>query len=74
MGVPGQVEHPSVITAIESIVASATTHRMVTAIYAPTPILARRWLSLGVGVVAVGYDTALILEAFKNIHAATLQT
>jgi HpcH/HpaI aldolase/citrate lyase family len=41
MAVPGQVEHPSVIAAIESIVASAATHGMVTAIYALRPWRAR---------------------------------
>src|SRR5262245_45733056 len=74
LDVPGQVEHPRVIAAIESIVACAASHRMVTAIYAPTPTLARRWLDLGVRVVALGYDTALILDAFKNIRTAALQS
>ena len=66
LGVPGQVEHPTVIAAIETIVAAAGERNLVTAIYAPTPALARRWLDLGVRVVALGYDTALVLDGFRT--------
>ena len=41
-------------------------------IAAPTAVLARRWIDLGVRVVAMGYDTATILEAFKTACLAVL--
>jgi len=70
IGVPGQVDHPSVLSAIESIVSSTSEKSLKTAIYAPTPVLAKRWLNLGVHIVAVGYDTAIVLEAFRSVHVA----
>jgi 2-keto-3-deoxy-L-rhamnonate aldolase RhmA len=61
-----------VIAAIESIVVSAGQRKLATAIYAPTAVLARRWIDLGVRVVAMGYDTATILEAFTTACLAVL--
>ena len=70
LGVPGQVEHPSVLQAVESIVAAAVARNVATAVFAPTPSLGRRWLQLGVQMVAVGYDTALALEGFRACRQA----
>jgi len=68
LGVPGDVEHASVLAGIESIVASTERAGLVTAVFAPTPSLARRWLQLGVQVVAVGYDTAMALDGFRAVR------
>ena len=70
LGVPGQVDHPSVLQTIESIVASAAARNVATAVFAPTPALGKRWLRLGVQMVAVGYDTALALEGFRSVRRA----
>ena len=70
LGVPGQVEHPDVLSRIESIVAAAAARRVATAVFAPTPSLARRWLALGVRLVAVGFDTALALDGFRAARVA----
>lgn len=66
-GVPGQVDHPTVLASIESIVEATTRKNIATAVFAPTSALARRWLDLGVGMVAVGFDTAMILDGFRSI-------
>ena len=70
LGVPGQVGHPDVLARIESIVAAASARRVATAVFAPTPALARRWLALGVRLVAVGFDTALALDGFRAARVA----
>lgn len=66
LGLPGQVEHPDVLAAVESIVATTAKRNLATAVFAPTPKLGKRWLDLGVRMVAIGYDTALALEGFRS--------
>jgi 4-hydroxy-2-oxoheptanedioate aldolase len=70
LGVPGHFDHPKVLEAIEGIVATAASRKVATAVYAPTPTLGRRWLKLGVQMVAVGYDTAMALEGFRSVRLA----
>jgi 2-keto-3-deoxy-L-rhamnonate aldolase RhmA len=68
LGVPGEVEHPSVLARIEHIVAAAAAQQIATAVFAPTPALGRRWLSLGVRLVAVSFDTAMALDGFRRVR------
>jgi 4-hydroxy-2-oxoheptanedioate aldolase len=70
LGVPGQIEHPGVLARVEAIVRVAAGRQVATAVFAPTPPLARRWLELGVRLVAVSFDTALALEGFRTARAA----
>ena len=70
MGLPGQVDHPDVLARITAIVSEAGTHGVATAIFAPTPALARRWFELGVRLVALGFDTALALDGFRAARQA----
>jgi 4-hydroxy-2-oxoheptanedioate aldolase len=70
LGVPGQVEHPDVLARIEGIVRTSTSSGVATAVFAPTPALARRWLDLGVRLVAVSFDTALALDGFRSARNA----
>ncbi len=73
LGVPGKVDHPAVLAGVESIVAATAKQNLATAVFAPTAILARRWLDRGVRMVALGYDTAMVLEAFRATRdSATL--
>ncbi len=70
LGVPGQIEDPILIKRIEEIVAAAAARDIATGVFAPTPELARRWLQFGVRFVAVGFDTALALDAFTRVRDA----
>lgn len=68
LGVPGEIEHPLVLARIEEIVTAASANGIATGVFAPTAALATRWIDLGVRFVAVGFDTALVLEAFRNVR------
>jgi 4-hydroxy-2-oxoheptanedioate aldolase len=70
LGVAGQTEHPSVLSAIESIAGAAAERNLASAVFAPSVAAGRRWLGLGVRMVAVSYDTAVILEAFRSARKA----
>ncbi|HEY7788912.1 MAG TPA: aldolase/citrate lyase family protein [Vicinamibacterales bacterium] len=70
LGVAGQVEHPTVLAKTEAIVREAAAQQVATAVFAPTPAMARRWLDLGVRLVALGFDTALALDGFRAARAA----
>lgn len=70
LGVPGQVGHPSVVAKAEEIVGVAAARGVATAVFAPTAEAARRWLALGVRLVALGFDTALALDGFRAARQA----
>src|SRR5262249_53320378 len=70
LGIPGQVDHPAVLKNVESIVEATGQKNLITAVFAPTPALAHRWLDLGVRLVALGYDTAMILDGFRSVRSA----
>ncbi|HVC20356.1 MAG TPA: aldolase/citrate lyase family protein [Vicinamibacterales bacterium] len=70
LGRPGDVEHPEVVARVTAIVAAAQARHVATGIFAPTPALARRWLDLGVRLVAVSFDTALALDGFRAARQA----
>jgi 4-hydroxy-2-oxoheptanedioate aldolase len=70
LGVPGQVEHPEVLRTVERLVRETASRGVATAVFAPTPALARRWLDLGVRLVGLGFDTAMILDGFRAVRSA----
>jgi 4-hydroxy-2-oxoheptanedioate aldolase len=70
LGLAGQVEHPTVVARIESIVREAAAQQVATAVFAPTPAMARRWRDLGVRLVALGFDTALALQGLRAAREA----
>ncbi len=65
LGVTGQLEHPTVVETVRGLVEQGRGHGVATVVFAPTPEAARRWLSLGVRLVALSVDTGLILEGFR---------
>jgi 2-keto-3-deoxy-L-rhamnonate aldolase RhmA len=69
LGVPGETEHPLVIEQVGRVVAGATQRGMTTAVFAPTPKAARRWLDRGAGLVAVGVDSAHVLAGLRAVVA-----
>ena len=65
LGIPGQPEHPDVVETVRGLVEKGHGRGVATAVFAPTPEAARRWLGLGVRLVALSVDTGLILEGFR---------
>lgn len=78
LSVPGESEHPSVVETVSRIVGRGRERGIATAVFAPTPAAAARWLALGARFVALGVDTGLMLSGFENAlvdvraHAASL--
>jgi 4-hydroxy-2-oxoheptanedioate aldolase len=65
LGVPGEPEHPAVVSMVRDVVERGRDLGVATAVFAPTPEAARRWLDLGVRLVALSVDTGLMLEGFR---------
>jgi len=74
LGVPGQIDHPSVVEKITEIVGKAQKLSLATAIFTPTPEGARKWLRLGVRLVAVGVDAAHVLAGLRSVNLASRET
>jgi 4-hydroxy-2-oxoheptanedioate aldolase len=70
LGVPGEPEHPTVVAAVSSIVERARGRGIATGVFAPHVDAAARWLELGVRLVALSVDTALMLRGFEDALAS----
>ena len=57
LGVPGQVDHPTVVEAMEGIIAACALAGVASAVFAPSAEMANHWLNLGVSLVALGVDS-----------------
>jgi 4-hydroxy-2-oxoheptanedioate aldolase len=64
-GVPGETDSPLVQEAVKNVVASARAHGVATCVFAEQPESARRWIEMGVRMVTLSVDTALILRGFR---------
>ncbi len=71
LGVPGEMSHPKVIEAIERVIAACAARGVTSGIFAGTPEVAKRWIGKGVMLVGVGVDTGHMLNALKQVVAAT---
>ena len=71
LGVPGEPEHPRVVETVRGLVERGRDRGVATAVFAPTPEAARRWLELGVRLVALSVDTGLMLQGFRAALAET---
>lgn len=69
LGVPGETSHPLVREAMQAVAEKAAASGLATAVFAPGPEQARSWWPHGVGLVACGVDTQLILGAFAQTAA-----
>jgi len=67
LGQFGKLDHPDVVKAIDHIHASAKEHGKATGILAPVEKDARRYLEMGMTLVAVGADTGLFRSATKTL-------
>jgi 2-keto-3-deoxy-L-rhamnonate aldolase RhmA len=72
LGVPGETEHALVVETVADLVERGRAVGVATAVFAPTPEAARRWLDLGVRLVALSVDTALALDGFRRAVTATV--
>ncbi len=71
MGIPGQVEHPDIIRAYETVVGACTRHGKYAGmggVYRP-PVMSR-YVEMGVRLVLAGSDHALLMEAATERAAA----
>lgn len=67
MGVPGQVDHPSVTGQMETIVSKARDKGMVVGTFTDTLESARRWMDAGIQYISYGVDMAIFMGACKEL-------
>lgn len=67
LGVPGQPGHPAVLAALADASASARRHGVAAGVFAPEAGIAREWFARGLGLVACGVDTHLLLGALRAV-------
>jgi len=67
LGVPGQINHPTVIEKIEYIVSQCKAKGKKTGIFTDNLKDARRWKDLGIDYISYSVDVGIIQEACKNI-------
>jgi 2-keto-3-deoxy-L-rhamnonate aldolase RhmA len=66
VGLPGQAEHPEVVSAVREILSTIHDSGLATGIYAPSPEAASRWFRAGVVLVALSADSAMALGGFAR--------
>ena len=73
MGVPGQVDHPSVTGQMETIVKRAREKGMVVGTFTDTIASARMWREAGIQYISYAVDMAIFMDAckvlLKQLHA-----
>jgi 4-hydroxy-2-oxoheptanedioate aldolase len=67
MGLPGQVEHPDVISKIEEIIKKARANNIAAGIFSDNVRIAKKWIKLGFRLVAVSYETKMLLDRASDI-------
>lgn len=67
LGVPGQINHPTVIEKIEYIVSLCKENSKKTGIFADNLTDARKWRDLGIDYISYAVDVGIIQEASKSI-------
>jgi 4-hydroxy-2-oxoheptanedioate aldolase len=63
LGVPGETNHPMVVSALTNAVRDARAHGVSTCVFVPDPATASAWWERGVRFVACGVDSGLIRTA-----------
>ena len=66
MGVPGQPEHPKVISAVSDVFARIRAAGSAAAVYAHTPEAAARWSAEGATFIALSADVAMLQRGFAS--------
>ena len=70
---PGEIDHPQVVQAIESIVASVRKSGRYVGIYADNVEAAKKWIAAGVQFIALSVDTAIYYQGCKRLVGALRQ-
>lgn len=70
LGLPGEIDHPQVVRAIEDIVKRVCKSGRHVGIYADDVEAAQKWIKLGVQFIALSVDTAIYYQACKKLVAA----
>lgn len=66
LGVPGELEHPLVVSKISELVATAKENGKATGVFCANIEQATRWRSLGVDFLVLGVDANTMVEAFTS--------
>ncbi len=66
-GVPGQVNHPKVISQMKEIVEKAALLGKVVGTFVESPESAKQWIDLGVKYISYAVDVGIYFDACKNI-------
>jgi 2-keto-3-deoxy-L-rhamnonate aldolase RhmA len=66
LGVPGQPEHPRVLSALREVAGLAAERNVAVGAFAATPERALDWYSRGARLVACGVDSALVLDGMRR--------
>lgn len=66
LGVPGEIEHDLVLSAVQDVMRQAADKGVCVGMFTPTPVGAQRWLALGVQLVVLGVEAALLLEGLRS--------
>lgn len=74
LGIPGQVNHASVLKAIENIVRRAGEKNIAVGIFAVSVEQVERYVKAGVRFVAYGTDTLIVQRACRDLHKELKQT
>jgi 2-dehydro-3-deoxyglucarate aldolase/4-hydroxy-2-oxoheptanedioate aldolase len=64
--VPGEVQHPVYLAAVDRIVQAAKKHRRVLAVAAPTEAFAKEYLARGFQLIFFGTDVSLLQSALSQ--------
>jgi 4-hydroxy-2-oxoheptanedioate aldolase len=70
LGMPGEIDHPQVVQAIERIVATVRKSGRGVGIYADNVEAAKKWIAVGVQFIALSVDTAIYYQGCKRLVSA----
>ncbi|NIH79096.1 HpcH/HpaI aldolase family protein [Amycolatopsis viridis] len=74
LGVPGELDHPTVVEAAAGIIAAAQAAGVSAGVFATEIEAARRWAARGADMVALGTDTHWTLRGFQTAVTAFTRT
>lgn len=70
LGVPGEVNHPTVIAEMKKIVEAAKAKGIAVGVFADTVAAAKMWLEAGVQYISYSVDVGIFSEACANLVSA----
>jgi 4-hydroxy-2-oxoheptanedioate aldolase len=73
LGMPGEIDHPKVVQAIENIVVKVRESGRGVGIYADNVEAAKKWIGVGVQFIALSVDTAIYYQGCKRLVGALRQ-